>query len=195
MKHFVKVVLALGATLLPIWLGALAHQIIQTGDRSHAGRVDAAVVLGAAVYRDRPSPVFAERINHAVRLYRSKRVRRIIFTGGYAYGAQAAEAQVARAYAVRRGVAPQHILTETRSHTTHENLLEARALMRKSGLKTALIVSDPLHLKRALRMALDLGIASYPSATPTTRYRSVRARAGFLLRELYFYNHYLVTGN
>jgi uncharacterized SAM-binding protein YcdF (DUF218 family) len=195
MKIFFKTMMALCATLLPIWLSVLALQIVRTGGTSHTGPADVAIVLGAAVYREKPSPVFAERLNHGIHLYRSKRVRKIIFTGGYASGARAAEAQVARAYAVRRGVAPRHILIETRSHITQQNLFEARALMREDGLKKALIVSDPLHMKRALKMASDLGIESYPSATPTSRYRSLRSRAGFLLRELYFHNHYLVTGH
>jgi uncharacterized SAM-binding protein YcdF (DUF218 family) len=101
---------------------------------------------------------------------------------------------VARAYALKRGVPADAILTETLSRTTKQNLVEARRLMRAEGLESALIVSDPLHMKRAMRMAGGVGIEAAPSPTPTSRYRSWRSKAGFLLREVYFYNVYLLTG-
>ncbi|MDT4875993.1 hypothetical protein FQZ97_1114050 [compost metagenome] len=67
-------------------------------------------------------------------------------------------------------------------------------VMRRTNLRSAVIVSDPLHLRRAQTMADDLGIQAVTSATPTTQYRSVSARSMFLLRERYFYHHYLFTG-
>ena len=66
--------------------------------------------------------------------------------------------------------------------------------MRQNGLVTAIVVSDPLHMKRALRMARDLGIEASEGPTPTSRYRSWQAKGSFLLRELYFYHHYMATG-
>ena len=81
-----------------------------------------------------------------------------------------------------------------RSRTTGQNLDEAGALLHANGLRTALIVSDPLHLHRALAMAAGKGIQAEGAPTPTTRYRTWRTQVGFLLRELYFYNQYLVTG-
>jgi uncharacterized SAM-binding protein YcdF (DUF218 family) len=101
---------------------------------------------------------------------------------------------VGKRYAVRHGVPAQAILTEAYSHTTRENLIHARRVMLANGLNKALIVSDPLHLKRALRMARDLNMHADAAPTPTTRYRSWRSKAWFLLRELYFYNHYLLAG-
>lgn len=153
-----------------------------------------AVVLGAAVHGENPSPVFEQRIRHALELYRLGTVDRLLFTGGTAAGGRVAEAEVARGYALRRGVPGGAILIESRSRTTRENLLEARKLMRAHRLSSAAIVSDPLHLARALRMARDLGIDACPAPTPTTRYRSWRAKAGFMAREMVFYTGYLVTG-
>jgi uncharacterized SAM-binding protein YcdF (DUF218 family) len=57
-----------------------------------------------------------------------------------------------------------------------------------------LLVSDPLHLPRALRMARDVGIDAQPSPTPTSRYRSWWARSSFLLRESFFLSGYWLTG-
>lgn len=185
---------ALGGVLLLLWLFALAVQIVAAGRPSPARRSDAAIVLGAAAYDARPSPVFEERIRHAVRLHRFATVRKLLFTGGYGPGARHAEASVGRRYALNHGVPAADILTETTSRTTHGNLVEARRVMRRHRLRTALIVSDPLHLKRALRMVDDLGIDATGTPTPTSRFRTWRTKTGFLLRELYFFHNYLVTG-
>ena len=195
MQTLIKRIGALGALLVLIWLSVLTLQIVEAGTATASEPVDVAIVLGAAAYGERPSPVFEERIKHGISLYKSKSAGRLLFTGGYAPGAEAAESMVARRYAIRHGVPSQAILTETLSRTTRENLVYARRLMLKHGLSKASIVSDPLHLKRAMRMASDLGIDAEAAPTPTTRYRSWRSKAGFLLRELYFYNHYLVTGH
>jgi uncharacterized SAM-binding protein YcdF (DUF218 family) len=177
-----------------VWLSVLAFEIVRAGSPTRIEVADVAIVLGAAAYGDSPSPVFEERIKHGIGLYKSKAVKKLIFTGGQAPGARIAEGIVAERYAIRNGVPSQDILTETLSHTTRQNLIHARGLMSANGLKKAVIVSDPLHLKRALRMASDLQIDVHASPTPSTRYRSWRTKAGFLLRELYFYNHYLITG-
>lgn len=177
-----------------VWLGVLASQIVEAGGRTTSGKADVAIVLGAAVDPSGPSPVFEERIKHGIDLYSARKVRTLLFTGGYGNGAKLAESSVAKRYAVSRGVPPQAILIETKSHTTRENLLQARRLMRKKRLSKAVVVSDPLHLKRALKMAGDLGINASAAPTPTSRYRSWQAKGSFLLRELYFYNHYLLTG-
>lgn len=193
MKAPLRVGLA-ALVLLLVWLAILSAQIVAAGRPSPPPRSDAAIVLGAAIYRDRPSPVFEERIKHAVALYRSGTVKTLIFTGGYGPGERHAESQVGRLYALARGIPASHVMIETKSRTTLANLVEARRLMQASGLRAALIVSDPLHIKRALAMAEDLGVEASGAPTPTSRYRSWRTKAGFLLRELYFYHHYLLTG-
>lgn len=194
MKRFVRKALGilLGAAFL--WLVILSWSIVRFGARDEATSHDAAIVLGAAAYGSTPSPVYRERIRHAVSLYRSDTVRKLIFTGGFGPGAALAESQVARNFALQQGVPASDILIETRSRTTRQNLLEARRVMYAAGLRTAAIVSDPLHMKRALRMSADLGIEAVSSPTPTTRYRGWRSKAAFLARELYFYHHYLVFG-
>ncbi|MCC2975777.1 YdcF family protein [Sphingomonas sp. PL-96] len=182
------------AALLAAWLVLVAVQIVRAGNTTPTRPADAAIVLGAAIRGDQPSPVFAARIDHGLTLYRRGRVRTLILTGGYGTGLRHAESAVARDYAIRRGIPASAIRIETRSRTTRENLIEAAALLRANQEHSALIVSDPLHLKRAVRMAVDLGIAAQGAPTPTTRHRGWQARAGFLLREVYYYNQYLVTG-
>ena len=181
--------------LLPlVWLLALSAAIWSYGARNQAETADCAIVLGAAVYGDRPSPVFEERIRHGIALYQTGLVAKIIFTGGCGTGAEHAESEVAAAYAVQAGVPAADILTERRSRTTQQNLAEAKLLMDAHGLRTAILVSDPLHMRRAMWMAGDLGIAAAPSPTPTTRYRSLKTKLEFLRHELYYWHHYAFSG-
>ncbi|MDR2871379.1 MAG: YdcF family protein, partial [Xanthomonadaceae bacterium] len=151
---------------------------------------DAIIVLGAAAYDARPSPVFEERIRHGLSLYRHGYAPRLIFTGGYGgRGARFAESQVAERYALQHAVPAEAILIETSSHTTRGNLLEARALMREHGLHRVIVVSDPLHMARALRLCRELDIDALGSATPTTRFRSIQSSWRFLLQEVYFFHY------
>jgi len=184
------VLAALGGLLLlagglVAWVGAVSF-------RAAEGPADTAVVLSAAIYGARPSPVFEERIKHAIDLYRERRVRRILFTGGVGERDVRAEAAVARAYALARGVPPEAILCEAGSRTTFENLLAARALLGPAGTgERLLLVSDPLHMARALAMARELGLDAAPAPTPTTRFTGTRSRLRFLLRESYYLAGYL----
>ena len=193
-RRLAALVASLAAALLA-WAAVTAARIAATARESSNGPADAAVVLGAAIEGDRPSAVFEERIRHGIALLKSGAVRRIVFTGGAPGRGAEAESEVARAYAVARGVPVEAILIETESRTTHQNLVEARRAMRGGQIRRVLLVSDPLHMKRALRMAADLGIDAQGAPTPTSRYRSWSAKAPFLLRETFFYNVYLLTGH
>lgn len=133
-------------------------------------RADAALVLGAAAWDKRPSPVFRERINHAIALYQSRRVGKIVFTGGRTKKGYMTEAEVGRRYALKQGVPARNILFENTSRNTYENLNNIRPVLRANGIASVVIVSDPYHLARAAEMAEDLGVRVYMSATPTTRF-------------------------
>jgi uncharacterized SAM-binding protein YcdF (DUF218 family) len=179
--------------LAVLWLAGVAAWIVWVGERDEAAPADAIVVLGAAAYDARPSPVFTERIRHGLDLYRRGYADTLIFTGGYGNGARFSESQVARRYAIRQGVPEDAILIETLSRTTWENLAQARALMQEHGLRRVIVVSDPLHMARALRLSRGLGIDALGSSTPSTRFRSFRTRWRFLAREVYFFHRDLVV--
>lgn len=175
--------------LVLIWLIGVAAYIIWTGQRDDAGPADAIIVLGAAAYDAKPSPVFEERIRHGIDLYQRGLAPKLIFTGGYGgTGARFSESQVARRYALRHGVPEDAILIESISRNTHENLRQASTLMQNHNLHSAIIVSDPLHMARALRLSGELGIHAVGSPTPTTRFRSFGTRWRFLVAEVYFFH-------
>ena len=180
--------------LLCGWLGAIAVWIHDAPDAGPDATADAAIVLGAAVEGDAPSPVFRERIAHAIDLFEGGRVQHIVFTGGQGEGDTLAESEAGRAMALAAGVPEESILVETESGTTMYNLVEAQLLMRDAGLQTALVVSDPLHLRRAMEMADDLGLDARASGTPTTRYRTWGTKLPFIAREVYFMHHFWLFG-
>lgn len=178
-----------------VWCTILATIIWRYGARDHAIKSDCIIILGAAVQGTTPSPVFAERIRHSIELYRVGFAPKLLFTGGVGDGRNHSESSVGRSVAIQQAVPAGDILIEERSRTTQQNLSEALSVMQKNGLKSAIIVSDPLHMKRAMMMADGLGINAVSSPTPTTRYRSFQTKLGFLFRELYFFHHYVITGN
>ena len=157
--------LALGLS----WFSCVAVSIWRFGYQENTQSCDCAIVLGAAVSGSSPSPVFEERIKHGIALYDHGTVRRLIFTGGLGSHENSSESRVAMNYANRAGVPVTDVLIEEVSGTTRENLVEAKKLMDSNNLTSAIIVSDPFHLKRAHVMANDLGIENVTSATPTSR--------------------------
>lgn len=175
--------------LLIVWLVGVAAYITWVGQRDQARPADVIIVLGAAAYDAKPSPVFEERIRHGIDLYKRGLARTLIFTGGYGgSGARFSESQVGRRYALRQGVPDKAILIESVSRNTHENLRQASALMQTHDLHSAIVVSDPLHMARSLRISHELGIQAVGSPTPTTRFRSFATRWRFLLAEVYFFH-------
>ncbi len=185
-------VLLLVIGLLLLWLLALAIEIVTYSTVRDDGSADAAIVLGAAAWNGQPSPVFEERIKHAIDLYQGGRVKAIIFTGGAGEGESMAESIAASRYAIERGVSPHDVYCETTSHFTHENLLGAKAIIEQQRFDRVLIVSDPLHMRRALTMAHDFGLNAYPSPTLTSRYISLSSQLDFLWGEVRYYATYLV---
>jgi uncharacterized SAM-binding protein YcdF (DUF218 family) len=180
--------------LLGTWVAYVAWDIVQFGRKNEAVASDVAVVLGAAAWDRKPSPVLEERVNHAIHLYKKRLVKKILFTGGFGKGAAMAESEVARDYALQQGVKPQDIYVETKSVSTIENVTEAHKILAANQLKSVILVSDPLQMRRATKMMQDLGVTTHSSPTPTTRYRSKDSKWAFLISEVYKYNVYLLAG-
>lgn len=155
----------LGIGLLTVWA---TFRIWDQGGRDERRRADAIVILGAAQYDGRPSPVFEARLSHAVDLYSAGIAPLLVVTGGKAEGDRTTEAAAARAYAVAHGVPEAAILSEDRGRTTLESLENVRELFRAQALSSAVFVSDPTHMLRVLRIATDEGIEAWGSATPAS---------------------------
>lgn len=154
---------------------------------------DVAIILGAATDGREVSPVFEERLNHGIWLYENGYVGNIILTGGYGEGNDRSDADIAKEYMVSQGILEEDIFLEEKSTITEENLENAKIIMEQEGYDIALVVSDPLHMKRAMLMAKDYGITAYSSPTQTSAYVTKKSQLPFLAREVFFYTGYQIV--
>lgn len=191
-----RILLAAAAvvTLALVVLLVTAARIGTFGTVDETRPADTAIVLGAAVVGDEPTPVFAARIDHAIDLYREGMVDIIIFTGARSPEDELSEAEAARRYALARGVPADAILTEEASRITSENIANAAQIMRQHDLVSSLVVSDPPHMLRSVRMARDAGIDAASSPTPTSGYQTFATQLPFIARETVLYLGYLLFG-
>ena len=164
---FVRIVLAGIGLVLLVWVTSFAAVLIWE-QNDQARPVSAIVVLGAAQYVGRPSPVLRARLDHAIDLWRRKLAPVIIVTGGTGRGDTTSEAAVSRRYAIRQGVPASAILMETNGRTTSQSMDAVEALMAQRHRRDVLLVSDPFHMLRLTILARRHGLIPYASPTPTS---------------------------
>ena len=171
------------------------YRILDEGQRDDRTATDAIVVLGAAQYDGKPSPIFAARLDHAIDLFHDGVAPLLIVTGGKADGDRTTEAASARAYAIAHGVPDDVIMGEDQSRTTLASIHAVAALMRDAGIDRAVFVSDRSHMLRVLQMATDAGIGATGSPTGTSPLEGdVVATADAVLHELGALAVYVATG-
>jgi uncharacterized SAM-binding protein YcdF (DUF218 family) len=170
-------------------------QIRDWAVRDDVHPADAIVVLGAAQYNGRPSPVLKARLDHAFDLYRKGYARTIITTGSYGPDLNFSEAQVSTKYLVQRGVDSSNIITDQGGGSTYDSIDAASGLLKAKGWKTALVVSDGFHLYRVKRMFTDKGIIAYTSPAPNSPIEVASSqRFWHSLREVVLFSAYRWMG-
>jgi uncharacterized SAM-binding protein YcdF (DUF218 family) len=135
--------LSVPAVVTTAWLALLAAVVAaanRDGAARLAGPAAAIIVLGAAQYDGRPSPVLRARLDHGIALWRAGRAPRLIVTGGSRAGDRTTEAAVGRRYAMRHGVPDSAILLESEGRTTSESLRAASAILRELARQDSLEV-------------------------------------------------------
>lgn len=148
---------------------------------------DTAIVLGAGSHNGLVSPIFRERLNHSIFLYEKGIVKNIIITGGYGENEKIADSEAGLQYVLGKQVPIENIFIEKVSTKTYENFIEAKKIMIAKNLKTALIVSDPFHMKRAIYIAKNQNIICESSPTQTSMYKSFTPKFSSLMHESYYY--------
>ncbi|HWE42349.1 MAG TPA: YdcF family protein [Gemmatimonadaceae bacterium] len=166
-KSRLRVLGVAGLLLLGLWALTMVEVVI-TGRRDEARPATAIVVLGAAQYVGRPSPVLRARLDHAIALWRAGLAPRVIFTGGRGDGDTTSEAAVSRRYALRRGVPDSAIVLENTGRTTRESLQGVAAIMSGQPRRDVILVSDPFHMLRLSILARRLGLNPLTSPTRTS---------------------------
>ncbi|PGK52459.1 protein sanA-like protein [Priestia megaterium] len=156
-------------------------------------KADAAIILGASVWMNQPSPVFKERIEHGVWLYKKGYVSHLIFTGGKYDKTTPSESSVAKQYAIDKGVNKEDIFIEETSRATEQNLINARSIMKKHHINNVLLVSDPFHMSRSMVIASFLGIKAYSAPTPHSAFKTWDTKFPFLTHEALYLSSYILT--
>jgi vancomycin permeability regulator SanA len=190
------VVLLVLLALLPLVASAVAvWRAAHTDEASEVDRADVILVLGAAQYDGVPSPIFKGRLDHGALLFEKGFAERIMVLGARQEGDQFSEAEAGERYLVERGLPEEAVGASPEGGSTLESLQGAADRMRESQMDSAFLVSDPWHNLRIRRMARDLGIEGYVSATWHSAARSQSTRLQGYARETLAYLYYRVFGS
>jgi len=189
------IALVLIASLAAVtWSFVTVWRAAHVDDASKVQRVDAIVVLGAAQYNGRPSPVFRGRLEHASLLWREDRAKLVLVLGSNQPGDISTEGAAGRDYLISTGVPAGDVVSIPQGHTSYQSLEAAATYLEAKHLRSVFLVSDPWHNARIKRMASDLGLDAHASATWTSAYQSHGTRLAGYLRETFAYLYYRVVG-
>jgi len=150
-----------GVTFVQVWLRS-------TEDDRSPGQ--AIVVLGAAQYNGRPSPVLQARLDHAISLYRDGTADVVVVTGGRQAGDRVTEAKASADYLIARGVPDAAIRREVQGGDTWESLAATERFLSQEGIRSVTLVSDPYHSYRVAAIASEVGLL--PAVSPQTSVQS-----------------------
>jgi uncharacterized SAM-binding protein YcdF (DUF218 family) len=175
--------IAILAAVTAALLGSIAYVSVQIGKQStidEAQPADLILVLGAAEYRGRPSPVLRARLDHALELY-NRRLAPLILTTGRAGGDPVfTEAGVGRSYLMTKGVPSEAIIVEEEGESTLESTAMAGEIMRRMGLQSVIVVSDGYHIYRVKKMLQLRGLNVYGSPRKELSPDSLKARWNYV---------------
>ena len=188
MKLFAGIALLAVLAVVSLQVVSVSKQIQRESLIDEAQPADAIMVLGAAEYRGKPSPVLEARLNHALFLYLKGLAPRIITTGGAGGDPVFTEGSVGRAYLTARGVPPEAIVVEREGESTAQSVAAVVEIMRRMNLKSAIVVSDGYHIFRVKKMLESSGLKVYGSPRPSippgewrARWLDLRQAVGYLL--------------
>lgn len=153
--------------------------ILIFGTTAKPKKSDCIIVLGCQVRGTTPSAFLMRRLDEGYRLYREGYGKCIIVSGGRGPGEDISEAEAMRKYLLSRGMDSNGIIMEDKSASTIENIKNSRAIMDSMGFKSAVVVSNKYHLKRAYLIAGNEGMDASCSGVFVSQYKSHEI-SGFL---------------
>jgi uncharacterized SAM-binding protein YcdF (DUF218 family) len=161
------------ASILLLLSGAILYTVslllvLIVSQQDQRQPVDVIVVLGAAQYNGRPSPVLRARLDHALALYRDRLAPLVIVTGGIGRGDTTSEAAVGRRYLVAHGIPDGSVVAQSEGRTTMASMNAVTAWLRARGLRRVLLVSDPFHMFRLRLEARRTALEAYTSPTESS---------------------------
>jgi uncharacterized SAM-binding protein YcdF (DUF218 family) len=176
MKRAVWNLVALGGSLLVLYIAYVSIRIEQQSRHDEARPADVILVLGAAEYAGRPSPVLRARLDHALELYERKLAPLIMTTGGAGGDPVYTEGGVGRSYLISKGVPSEAIVVESEGESTVHSITAATEIMLRMRLSSAIAVSDGYHIFRVKRMLQARGLKVYGSPRPEPARNTLKER-------------------
>lgn len=164
----VRRVLRVGGVLglvLVVYLGVTFAQVVSASRVDDRARSDAIVVLGAAQYDGRPSPVLRSRLDHALALYRAGVSPTVVLTGGNRPGDRFTEAFAGYRYLAQRGVPRTDLMIVDDGNSTWDSMAATKRVLSRDGTNRVTLVSDSYHSKRLQGIAGELGLTAAVSPT------------------------------
>ena len=132
-------------------------QIITNNDYSNLKDIDCIIVLGAGVWKDKPSPMLEDRLLQGIDLYKNNVSNKIIMSGDHGQE-EYDEVNVMKSFAIEKGVPSENIFMDHAGFSSYESIYRAKEIF---GAKKIVIVTQEYHLYRALYIANKLGLDSY----------------------------------
>ncbi|HEX8220475.1 MAG TPA: YdcF family protein [Chloroflexia bacterium] len=192
--------LLLLVALLAMWFGGNLAYVLIGAETDYAAPADVIIVLGCNPYATRggPSLCLSSRGQHAAGLYHQGLATHIIATGGHTENGPT-EASVMLRVLAAAGVPESAVTLEEQAHNTIQNIGYSQEIMRRNNWHTAILVTEPYHIKRATLIAQDAGLHVYPSpAVDSPLWRNPDERNPRVLRDtlsLALYQLKVATGN
>jgi uncharacterized SAM-binding protein YcdF (DUF218 family) len=186
--------------MLAVWLGGDLAYVLIGAETDYAAPADVIIVLGCNPYAPRggPSLCLSSRGRHAAGLYHKGLAPHIIASGGYTENGPT-EASVMLRVLTGEGVPESAVILEEQAHNTIQNIGYSQEIMRRNNWVTAILVTEPYHIKRASLIAQDAGLRVYPSpAVDSPLWRNPDERNFRVLRDtlsLVLYQLKVATGN
>lgn len=186
-RHWFRRTLLLVAAALLAFMAATAVRVMRAAGLDEARPTGAIVVLGAAEYAGRPSPVLRARLDHGLELFQRGIAPLVITTGGAANDPKYTEGGVGRDYLIAHGIPDLHLIAETQGNDTDESAQRVAAILRANGISDCVAVSDAYHMFRVGQMLQSQGVRVYLSPRPDSIPRTRGARYMVALREAFSY--------
>lgn len=177
-----RVVLATGFAIAAAWAVSLAL-VVRAARRDAAAPARAIIVLGAAQWDGRPSPVLRARLAHAAALWRRGLAPLVIVTGGVGAGDTTSEAAVGGRWLREAGLPDSALVVEATGRATEPSLRAAAAHV-PGPHPRVILVSDGFHMQRLTVVARRLGLEPLCSPAAGSPIRANRRRElGYVLAE------------
>ncbi|HEU0214335.1 MAG TPA: YdcF family protein [Jiangellaceae bacterium] len=186
----------IGAVLMVLlWVASVPVRIWWDARQEDHRVSDAIVVLGAAQYGGRPSPVLEARLRKAQTLWQEGVAPVVVTVGGSVPGDETTEAEAGRDWLTANGLPTEAVVAVAEGNNTQSSLEAVGEVFDDEGWATAVLVTDPWHTFRSKALADAAGIdavAAPARSGPAVQTRETQLR--YIVRESLAYYRWRLTG-